>query len=445
MKRHTLRSLALAAVFALAAAGSARAQWTPAQSGRRGPAAARRRADHPEDGIPALAGSARTRSSASMYSLEATVPPREDFIVTKASWPHADFSLDTKDPESVVLKTSRLTIKVSRANSAMVFLDEAGKTLAQEDARSLTPVEVNGEKTLHSERFVNMWATQEAFYGLGQHQGGVWNYRGEAIDISQDNTNISVPFLLSSNGYGLFFNNGSRSRFNNRFVHAFYYSSEVADALDYYFIYGPDFDRLVAAYRDLTGQAPLFGKWAYGFWQCKNKYETQEQILSVAHKYREHAHPGRQHRPGLVLVDHDGRSRLRPEAVPRPQGDDRRSPQEQLPPDDLGLAVLPPEPGRAPGVARPGLPGHGQAGLLRRQDDCAELPSRRAGPLRRVQPRGAQEVLEPDERRRSSRSGPMPGGSTRPSPRPRAARPTSSSPARRPSATGRATSTCIRS
>ncbi len=140
---------------------------------------------------------------------------------------------------------------------------------------------------MHSERFVNMWATQEAFYGLGQHQGGVWNYRGEAIDISQDNTNISVPFLLSSNGYGLFFPNGSRSRFNNRFVHAFYYSSEVADALDYYFIYGPDFDTLVAAYRDLTGPAPLFGKWAYGFWQCKNKYETQDQILSVAHKYRE--------------------------------------------------------------------------------------------------------------------------------------------------------------
>lgn len=222
-----------------------------------------------------------------VYSLTATVPPREDFIVTKTTWPPADFSLDTHDPESIVLKTSRLTIRVSRANSAMVFLNEAGKTLAQEDARSLTAVEVNGEKTLRSERFVNMWGTQEAFYGLGQHQGGVWNYRGEAIDISQDNTNISVPFLLSSNGYGLFFNNGSRSRFNNRFAHAFYYSSEVADALDYYFIYGPDFDKLISAYRELTGEAPLFGKWAYGFWQCKNKYETQEQILNVARKYRE--------------------------------------------------------------------------------------------------------------------------------------------------------------
>ena len=303
-----------------------------------------------------------------------------DFIVTKSSWPHADFSLDTKDPESILLKTARLTVKVSRASSAMVFLDEAGKPLAQEDARSLTPVEVNGEKTLHSERFVNMWATQEAFYGLGQHQAGVWNYRGEAIDVSQDNTNISVPFLLSSNGYGLFFNNGSRSRFNNRFVHAFYYSSEVADALDYYFIYGPDFDKLVAAYRELTGQAPLFGKWAYGFWQCKNKYETQDQILGVAHKYRE------MHIPVDNIVQDwfwwitMGDPVFDTKRYPDPKGmvDDLHN--EQLPPDDLGVALLPAQPRRSSRVPRSRLQGDGQDGLLRREDQSprASIPSGRA-------------------------------------------------------------------
>jgi len=228
-----------------------------------------------------------------VYSLEPAVPQRTDFIVTKTSWPHTDFTLLTtaftagQPAKAIALKTARLTVKVNLENSAVVFEDEAGKPLAQEDSRTLTPAEVNGEKTYHPERFVNMWATQEAFYGLGQHQAGVWNYRGEAVDISQDNTNISIPFLLSSNGYGLFWNNGSRSRFNNRFVHSFYYSSEVADAMDYYFLYGPGFDNIIAAYRELTGQAPLFGKWAYGYWQCKNRYSTQEEILGVAHKYRE--------------------------------------------------------------------------------------------------------------------------------------------------------------
>ena len=61
----------------------------------------------------------------------------------------------------------------------------------------------------------------------------------------------------------------------------------MADVIDYYFFYGPDLDKVVASYRELTGQAPLFGKWAYGFWQCKNRYKSQEEILGVAKKYRD--------------------------------------------------------------------------------------------------------------------------------------------------------------
>ena len=113
------------------------------------------------------------------------------------------------------------------------------------------------------------------------------NYRGQSVDISEDNTNISIPLFLSTNGYGIFWNNTSHSRFNNRFLSALYLSSEVADVIDYYFIYGPEFDQVIAGYRALTGQVPLFGKWAYGFWQCKNRYQTEEEILGVAHKYRE--------------------------------------------------------------------------------------------------------------------------------------------------------------
>jgi alpha-D-xyloside xylohydrolase len=222
-----------------------------------------------------------------VYSLERDVPQHPDNLVIKKSWPKAEFSLRTDDPKLITLTTPKLKIEITRADSSILFYDSAGHKLAQENTRTLTPTAVNGEKTLHSERFVNMWDTQEAFYGLGQHQAGVWNYRGEAIDLSQDNTNISIPFLLSSNGYGIFWNNGSRSRFNNRFVHAFYLSSEVSDAMDYYFFYGPNFDSLIADYRELTGAAPLFGKWAYGYWQCKNRYDSQQELLAVAQKYRD--------------------------------------------------------------------------------------------------------------------------------------------------------------
>jgi alpha-D-xyloside xylohydrolase len=222
-----------------------------------------------------------------VYSIEREVPQHPDFLVTKTAWPKAEFALRTDDPKLITLTTPRLNIEITRADSSIVFYDSAGHRLAQENTRTLTPTEVNGEKTYHSERFVNMWDTQEAFYGLGQHQAGVWNYRGEAIDLSQDNTNISIPLLLSSRGYGIFWNNGSRSRFNNRFVHAFYMSSEVSDFMDYYFLYGPDFDRLIAHYRELTGTAPLFGKWAYGYWQCKNRYDSRQELLAIAQKYRD--------------------------------------------------------------------------------------------------------------------------------------------------------------
>jgi alpha-D-xyloside xylohydrolase len=222
-----------------------------------------------------------------IYSLERQVPERTDFLVVKKTWPHTAFTLQSDDPKTITLATAKLKIVVTRADSSIVFHDAAGRKLTQENTRTLNPTEVNGEKTYHSERFTSMWDTQEAFYGLGQHQAGVMNLRGESIDISQDNTNISTPLLLSSNGYGIFWNNGSRSRFNNRFVHALYISSEVADSIDYYFLYGPEFDAIVAEYRELTGPAPLFGKWAYGYWQCKNRYDSQQQLETIAQKYRD--------------------------------------------------------------------------------------------------------------------------------------------------------------
>src|SRR5271165_2948061 len=222
-----------------------------------------------------------------LYSPSAAFPAnRPDPVVIKTNWPATKFAMQ-ENADEVTLSTSRLKIVVTRKDGAITYRDLAGKQLLQEATRKLTPVKVNGEDTYRAESFVNIYGSREAFYGLGQHQAGVWNYRGESVDISQDNSNISVPFLVSSNGYGIFWNNDSRSRFNNRFANYLYVSSEVADAIDYYFFYGPDLDKVIADYRELTGQAPMFGKWAYGFWQCKNRYKSQAEILGVARKYRE--------------------------------------------------------------------------------------------------------------------------------------------------------------
>ena len=219
------------------------------------------------------------------YAHTAEFPDTAGPVLLPRRSPLPAWSADTAAGK-IRLRTSRLTVLVAPANGTITFCDSAGEKLFQDDGRTLTPAVVNGESTYHAEVFSNLWGSYESFYGLGQHQAGVWNYRGESVDLSQDNTNIAVPFFLSSAGYGIFWNNTSRSRFNNRFLHALYLSAEVADAVDYFFIAGPSCDSIVAAVRTLTGRPPLFGRWAYGFWQCKNRYTTQAEITSIARKYR---------------------------------------------------------------------------------------------------------------------------------------------------------------
>jgi len=208
-----------------------------------------------------------------------------DGVVQKKNWPGAPFEVSSDD-KAVTLSTVKLKISVERESGAMHYEDAAGKLLTTETYRSIKPVEVNGEKTFHAESFFSIYGSHEGLYGLGQHQASVWNYRGDTVELSQENTQIAVPLLVSTNGYGIFWNNPSRSRMNNRFVHSLYLSSEVADQIDYYFIYGPDADQIIGRYRELTGEVPLFGRWAYGFWQCKNKYQSQAEIEGVAAKYR---------------------------------------------------------------------------------------------------------------------------------------------------------------
>jgi len=221
-----------------------------------------------------------------LYSPTATFPKGRDFVVIKDSWPAAKWTVQSTD-DTVTLSTSLLKLTVTKKDGAISYAETNGTPLLQEASRSMRAEKVNGEDTYRAESFFNIYGSHEGLYGLGQHQAGVWNYRGESVDMAQDNSNISVPLMVSSKGYGVFWNSMARSRFNNRFANYLYITSEVADVIDYYFLYGPDFDKIIAGYRELTGQAPMFGKWAYGFWQCKNRYKSQDEILGVAKKYRD--------------------------------------------------------------------------------------------------------------------------------------------------------------
>lgn len=213
-------------------------------------------------------------------------PQRREYVIAKTDWQPVQWTMH-ESGKDITISTGRLTISVDRKEGIIAYADATGKKLVSEGPKEMTPAVVNNEHTYHSEDVFKIYGSEEAFYGLGQHQAGVWNYRGESVDLSQDNTNIAVPMFVSTNGYGIFWNNTSAGRWNNRFVHFLFLGAEVSDSIDYYFFYGPDFDKIIADYRELTGAAPLYGKWAYGFWQSKNKYSSQQQLLDIAKKYRE--------------------------------------------------------------------------------------------------------------------------------------------------------------
>lgn len=125
----------------------------------------------------------------------------------------------------------------------------------------------------------------EHFYGLGHEATGQFDLKGSTLDLRHVNAKCSLPFVYSSLGYGFLWNQpstGTCELANNRTR----FSSDSTRQIDYVVIGGTP-KEVLATLTDLTGHAPQMPEWAMGFWQCKLRYETQEQLLEVARKYHE--------------------------------------------------------------------------------------------------------------------------------------------------------------
>jgi len=125
----------------------------------------------------------------------------------------------------------------------------------------------------------------ERFYGLGQHQHGRLDLKGCVIDLQQANTQISIPFAVSSRSYGLIWNNPGIGRVElaeNRTK----WVMEATAQLDYVVIAGDGPAAILQSYAGLTGHPPVMPDWAMGFWQSKLRYETQDEVLAVAREYK---------------------------------------------------------------------------------------------------------------------------------------------------------------
>ena len=213
--------------------------------------------------------------------------PATPWIVNPCKPDHFSFAQDDK---AATIGTEKMRVRIDLNRAALRFDDATGRELLQEfgnrDPRHYAATEANGEKVYRvSERFEA--DPLEGLYGLGQHQAGVFDYRGAVVELAQANTNVAIPFVISTNGYGLLWNTASRSLFDNRFFLEMKLIADAADAIDYYFIYGPEMDQIIHRYREMTGHAPLYGRWAYGFVQSKDRYKSAKQLLDVAQEYRD--------------------------------------------------------------------------------------------------------------------------------------------------------------
>ena len=132
----------------------------------------------------------------------------------------------------------------------------------------------------------------EHFYGLGQQQGGTLDLRDHHINCWHDYSaiggqNVCVPFMVSTRGYGLVWDNPSKTSIDLGFNEQNVWSSEVADRVSFFVIAGDTSDQIYAGYRQLTGVTHLLPRATYGYIQSKAIYPTQQQVLDVAKGYRD--------------------------------------------------------------------------------------------------------------------------------------------------------------
>ena len=375
------------------------------------------------------------------YAKDRTFFTQASLVVEPRRAPGPVWELTTRAGEAIVA-TAKLKARIDLATGAVSFLDSAGRPIAAEKAggRMLTPAVVQGVQTLHAQQ---QWeaSADESLYGLGQNQLGLVDIKGYDLDLWQHNGTVVIPFLVSSRGYGILWDNPSYTRFGDLrpfeaipgarlfdaegkpggltgsyFADAHFerrvarqtdarvdvlprkfppsnaaiqpdlpargnisvrwegsvevettgdyqfqtYSdgglkvwidgqlvanhwrqgwlpwydlarvrleagrrhslrldwvkddnppvvqlrwktppagtvtslwSEVADGVDYYFVYGPELDSVVAGYRSITGAAPMMPQWVFGLWQSRQRYKTAQESLDVVRGFRSRGIP----------------------------------------------------------------------------------------------------------------------------------------------------------
>lgn len=183
------------------------------------------------------------------------------------------------------------------SGSVITFYHEDGRVLLKEHFRRLRdeesmPLNIMGREYSNGVgdnfRIVARFVARkgEKIFGMGQYQQHELDLKGCMLELAQRNSQVSVPFYLSSIGYGFLWNNPGVGQvmFANNGTE---WVTESGKEIDYLVIAGDTPAEIEENYMTLTGKPPMMPEYGMGFWQCKLRYWNQEQLLSVARKYKE--------------------------------------------------------------------------------------------------------------------------------------------------------------
>ncbi|WP_449387631.1 glycoside hydrolase family 31 protein [Chryseobacterium lineare] len=194
------------------------------------------------------------------------------------------FSVSEND-HIISLKTNDLQLFIDAKNGTITYKTPSGKELLKEKGSDFKTFNDAGNPTYSVTQSFQL-EKEEPIYGLGILQNGKLSQRNQDIRMVQNNTWDFVPFFQSVKGYGVFWDNYSPTQFTDK-PDKTSFSSEVGEGVDYYFIYGKNADGIIAGMRNLTGNVPMIPLWTYGYWQSKERYKSQDELVDVVKKYRD--------------------------------------------------------------------------------------------------------------------------------------------------------------
>jgi alpha-D-xyloside xylohydrolase len=215
------------------------------------------------------------------------------------------------DDDGARIENGRIHATVSRLGKMIIYNDKGDKLLEEYarhrrdlkdpkcsslevEARELRPI-LGGDYRL-TMRFESLDPNEQIF-GMGQYQHPHLDLKGSDIEMAHRNSQASVPFALSSLGYGFLWNNPAvgRAVLGKNIMSFEAYSTKE---LDYWVTAGETPAEIIQAYAKSTGYVPMMPEYGLGFWQCKLRYWNQEQLLEVAREYRRRELP-----IDLIVID----------------------------------------------------------------------------------------------------------------------------------------------